>query len=132
MAYNSYFPQFYGMQNGNFNGNYNGNYNAQQNSNGNNTIWVQGEASAKAYPVAPNTSVLLMDSESPVMYIKTTDNSGMPLPLRIFDYKERTEKTTVTAEPIADMVTRAEFDELKEEVRKLSKPPVKKTSGKEE
>ncbi len=52
--------------------------------------WVQGEAGAKAYPVAQNSSVLLMDSETEVFYIKSTDMSGMPLPLRIFDYKERT------------------------------------------
>lgn len=51
--------------------------------------WVQGEAGAKAYPVSQNSSVLLMDSEAEVFYIKSTDMSGMPLPLRIFDYKER-------------------------------------------
>ena len=31
-----------------------------------------------------------MDSESNSFYIKSCDASGMPLPLRIFDYKERT------------------------------------------
>ena len=61
--------------------------------------WVQGEAAAKAYPVAQNSSVLLMDSETEVFYIKSTDISGMPLPLRIFDYKERVNTpTTVPAE----------------------------------
>lgn len=53
-------------------------------------LWVQGEAAARSYLVAPNTTVLLMDSESQVFYLKSTDNSGMPLPLRIFDYTERT------------------------------------------
>ena len=38
----------------------------QAQSNGNAIMWVQGEAGAKAYPVAPNTSVLLMDSEESV------------------------------------------------------------------
>lgn len=51
--------------------------------------WVQGEAAARSYLVAPNTTVLLMDSESQSFYLKSTDNSGMPLPLRIFDYTER-------------------------------------------
>ncbi len=51
--------------------------------------WVQGEAGAKSYPVAPGQSAMLMDSENEVFYIKTVDASGMPLPLRIFDYKER-------------------------------------------
>lgn len=60
----------------------------QQNNSG--IIWVQGEAAARSYMIANGTSVLLMDSEEPVFYIKTTDSYGMPLPLKIFDYKERT------------------------------------------
>ena len=32
-------------------------------------IWVQGEAGAKAYPVAPNTTVHLWDSEKQIIYI---------------------------------------------------------------
>lgn len=51
-------------------------------------IWVQGLESAKAYPVQPGASVLLMDSDANVFYIKSADNSGMPN-LRIFDYAER-------------------------------------------
>lgn len=52
-------------------------------------LWVQGEAAARSYLVAPNTTVLLMDSETQAFYLKSTDNSGMPMPLRIFDYTER-------------------------------------------
>ena len=51
-------------------------------------IWVQGEAGAKAYPVAAGSNVLLMDSESECFYIKSTDASGMPMPLRTFRYEE--------------------------------------------
>lgn len=54
-------------------------------------VWVQGENAAKSYPVAPNTTVMLLDSESSTFYLKTSDASGMPLPLRVFDYKERTQ-----------------------------------------
>ena len=53
-------------------------------------IWVQGEEAAKSYLCAPGNSVLLMDSEKSSFYIKTVDASGMPQPLRIFDYTERT------------------------------------------
>lgn len=53
-------------------------------------IWVQGEAGAKSYLVGAGQSVLLMDSESSSFFIKSTDASGMPLPLRVFDYTERT------------------------------------------
>jgi len=56
-------------------------------------LWVQGEAGAKSWAVAPGKSVMLMDSESNTFYIKSSDNSGMPMPLRIFDYTERTQST---------------------------------------
>lgn len=59
----------------------------QQNDNG--ILWVQGEAGAKSWAVAPGKSVMLMDSESNTFYIKSSDQSGMPMPLRIFDYTER-------------------------------------------
>ena len=66
-----------------------------QNNNG--LIWVQGEAGAKSYLVAPGNTVMLMDSEGERFFIKSADASGMPLPLRIFDYKERTEMSTQAA-----------------------------------
>jgi hypothetical protein len=48
-------------------------------------IWVQGEAGAKAYPLAPNNKVLLMDSENPVLYVKSVNANGIPDPLCIYD-----------------------------------------------
>ena len=59
-------------------------------------IWVQGIEAAKSYPVSAGQSVLLMDSESNAFFIKTADASGMPLPLRVFDYTERKEATRAT------------------------------------
>lgn len=78
-------------------------------------VWVQGEAGAKAYPVGAGNSVMLLDSEASVFYIKSTDASGMPMPLRTFDFVERTNKV-VSSEPQfdpKDYVSRKEFDELK-------------------
>ena len=66
----------------------------QQPANDSGILWVQGEAGAKSWAVAPGKSVMLMDSESNTFYIKSSDNSGMPMPLRIFDYKERTTQQT--------------------------------------
>lgn len=57
-----------------------------QQSNG--IIWVQGEAGAKSYLVAPNTTVQLWDSESDVIYLKSADASGMPS-MKVIDYKVR-------------------------------------------
>jgi hypothetical protein len=84
-------------------------------------IWVSGEAGAKSYLVAPGNTVMLLDAENSVFYLKSADASGMPLPLRIFDYKERTTAAqqafggSVTAESVNldNFVTRKEFDELK-------------------
>ena len=52
-------------------------------------VWVQGEAGAKAYPVAAGQSVLLMDSEDAVLYVKSTDQTGRPLPMESYDLVKR-------------------------------------------
>ena len=65
-----------------------------QHQGNNGIVWVQGEAAAKSYPVAPNTTVMLLDSENSTFYLKTSDASGMPLPLRVFDYSERTQNAS--------------------------------------
>lgn len=59
---------------------------AAQQTNG--IIWVQGEAGAKSYLVAPNTTVQLWDSENQVIYLKSADASGMPS-MKILDYTIR-------------------------------------------
>ena len=90
---------------------------AQQTNNG--LVWVQGEAAAKSYPVAPNCTVMLLDSENSAFYLKSADSSGMPLPLRIFDYKERTNSPSQAAAAptiqeninLDNFVTRKEFEE---------------------
>lgn len=89
---------------------------AQQQTQQNAPIWVQGEAGAKSFLVAPGQTILLMDSEAEVFYIKSSDASGVPLPLRIFDYKERTTGAQRPAQaaqnPSVEYVPRAEFDAL--------------------
>ena len=92
----------------------------QQNNNG--IIWIQGEQAAKSYMVAPNNTVLLMDSEDSIMYIKSTDQSGMPRPLRVFEYKERTQTAhnAPASSPKAsdEYVSRKEFEAFRDDVRK--------------
>lgn len=81
-------------------------------------IWVSGEAGAKSYLVAPGNTVMLLDAENSVFYLKSADASGMPLPLRIFDYKERTTTAqqafggVMTGESVNldNFVTREEFE----------------------
>ena len=98
-------------------------------------IWVSGEAGAKSYLVAPGNTVMLLDAENSVFYLKSADASGMPLPLRIFDYKERTTTAqqafggVITGESVNldNFVTRKEFDELKASI--ASQPTAKKTKN---
>ena len=98
-------------------------------------IWVSGEAGAKSYLVAPGNTVMLLDAENSVFYLKSADASGMPLPLRIFDYKERSVMPhqvvggSVSAEQFNPdrFVTREEFDELKASI--ASQPASKKNKN---
>lgn len=90
----------------------------------NGIVWVQGESGAKSYMVGAGNSVLLMDSESEVFYIKSTDSSGMPLPLRVFEYKERTQKIADPAENKIDFdqfVTKAYFEQRLAELQAKEK-----------
>ena len=90
----------------------------------NGIVWVQGLEGAKAYPVASGTSIMLMDSEESVFYIKTTDQSGMPSPLRVFDYTERTEEPQKV--DTSEFVTREEFEKKIAELKRKPKEQQKK------
>ena len=84
MAYNSYgypgysqFPQYYPQD-----------FRTAIPQQTNSPIWVQGEAGAKSYLVAPGTTVALWDSEAQVIYLKSADASGMPQ-MKVLDYTIR-------------------------------------------
>lgn len=108
-----------------------------QPSNNNGILWVQGESAARSYNVAPGMSVMLMDSDSNTFFIKSADASGMPLPLRIFDYTERTQQAQAHS-PIAEQnqvqqeidlsgyVTRDEFEKRISELSQRPQTAVKK------
>jgi len=123
-SYNNYFPQTYGSNSPYI-------YGAtavpaqtwttppQNSANPNGINWVQGEAGARSIPVQPGQKVLLMDSETNVFYIKASDMSGMPLPLRTFKYEE----VGVQNEPKSDSpqntyITKEEFESRLEEFKK--------------
>lgn len=93
--------------------------NAPQNT----PIWVQGEEGAKGYMVARNSSVVLWDSENPVIYLKSADESGIPS-MRIFDLKERVPfpkepPAGVPAVPNVEYITRGEFNALRDKLNGL-------------
>lgn len=79
----------------------------------NNLIWVQGEAGAKAYMVAPNNTIALWDSEAQVIYIKETDMTGRPT-MQILDY-------TIRNKPKDEMeVLREEIAALKKKIGEMT------------
>lgn len=110
------------MYNPNYNGVYNGPYTIpstavpmQQTQTQNTFAWIQGEEAAKAYPVAPGNTIVLIDSDKPVMYMKTTDLSGRPQPMQIryLVSKEEFEKLQNginSPQNTSDYVTKADFE----------------------
>jgi hypothetical protein len=87
--------------------------------------WVQGEAGAKSWIVAPGATVLLMDSEAQRFYLKSADLSGVPA-LRTFEYAEVGAEKPAAATQQTGFVTADEFDKFKKEVlcklEELSEP----------
>ena len=88
--------------------------------------WVQGEAGARSVPVPAGQKALLMDSETNVFYVKSSDVSGMPLPLRIFEYKEVSKVATSASDDGAPnkYVTHEELEQVIAELK--SKPKEEK------
>lgn len=118
MGYPQYYPQNQMLQNQQ--------QFQPQNQNQNNMIWVQGEAGAKSYLVAPNTTVQLWDSEAPIIYLKSADASGMPN-MKILDYKIRESaqnQNKIVEEPKIDYVTHEELkafeDKLMEQMKEVT------------
>ena len=89
-------------------------------------LWVSGEVGAKSYLVAPNSTVLLMDSDAQRFYLKSADNAGMPS-LRIFEYSEVTNApqnslqalNTDLKELDGKYVTREEYEGLKRQYESI-------------
>lgn len=86
-------------------------------------LWVQGEAGAKSYLVAPNTTVLLMDADAQRFYIKSTDAAGMPS-LRTFEFTEVFQTSQQTALTISEdldnkYVTREEFAGVRKQYEEI-------------
>lgn len=126
MAYNNYFPMGYqyftpqygyqpqnGVNNDGFQNIQPNNQTAQNNA-VNGLIWVAGMSSAKAYPVAPNQTVVLWDSENQSVYLKSADATGMPS-MKILDYtiRENEQSANGLQKQLPDMSNYVTKDELK-------------------
>ena len=98
-------------------------------NNGNNgIIWVQGEAGAKSYLVAPNTTVQLWDSEQQTIYLKSADATGMPS-IKTLDYTIRESQNTIphiAQSTMPDLSKYVTWDELEEKLNSLKPKTMKK------
>lgn len=79
--------------------------------------WVQGDVGARAYPINPGMSVLLMDSEGQNFYIKSADTMGMPS-LKKYAYSEVVEEPMRLESHEAKQIDTA-FSATREEVKQL-------------
>lgn len=79
-------------------------------------VWVQGEAAAKSYLLAPNTTLALWDSERQTIYLKSADPAGMPT-MKILDYTIRQATATLPAE--GGWATKEEISQLANQIKAL-------------
>lgn len=67
-------------------------------------IRVNGRGGAEAFQLMPNSSIMLLDANDPIVWVKTTDGAGYPtlVPYTITPYQPAQEITN------ADLLTRIE------------------------
>ena len=76
-----------------------------------------GDKAADAYLMAPNQTIVLVDNEEGLVYIKETNGSGMQITNRKF----KEEKRASLQQMQADFVTRDEFEKRIAELANVSK-----------
>lgn len=102
--------------NNNFIPQYN-NYNPYKQVNNNTYAYVNGMEGAKGYQVYPNQTILLMDSDNPIFYLKVANQLGQST-IRTFKFEEVTESIHNTG---MEYVTKEDFNTLLERIKVLEK-----------
>lgn len=105
-----------------------------------NIEYVNGIEGAKAFILPPNTQKLLLDSDNPFFYIKTTDMQGKPT-VRRFKYididaekiepkqDEKPAEDYVSLQQFTELLN--DFNDLKDEFQKYKNVKSKKTEESE-
>lgn len=87
--------------------------------------FVNGIEGAKSFPMGPNQTVMLMDSDQPIAYMKQSNNMGQAT-IKYFRLVETSEaELRVSAQkqaPSPEYATKAELDALARKIEELSKP----------
>lgn len=88
-----------------------------------NRVWVQGEAGAKSFLVAPNSEVELWDSERQSIYIKTADMNGIPSTVTL-DYviRDNNQSNQLNNQPnnqLDNFATKDDIEVLQEKMEEI-------------
>lgn len=76
-------------------------------------VTVNGEAEANSYPIPPNSSILMLDSTQPVVWLKTTDAASYPT---ITGYE-----ITPIKKPVSPVMQTYDFSKLEERITNLER-----------
>lgn len=87
---------------------------------------VNGLEGAKAFQVMPRETVALFDGNDDIFYIKSADDGGFPT-IKAYRFAEI---DLTGAKPTNDYVTKSEFEELRNEVKKYAEQSIPKSRAK--
>lgn len=87
---------------------------------------VNGLEGAKAFQVMPRETVALFDGNDDIFYIKSADDGGFPT-IKAYRFAEIDLTGT---KPTNDYVTKSEFEELRNEVKKYAEQSIPKSRAK--
>ncbi len=126
----------YNYQNMPYNGLYGGLTNGQYNYTPNYQNGLQGQIKsltrvnglegAKAFQIMPRETVALFDGNDDIFYIKSADDGGFPT-IKAYRFAEI---DLTGAKPTNDYVTKSEFEELRNEVKKYAEQSIPKSRAK--
>ena len=83
--------------------------------------FVNGIEGAKAFQMPTNQTMLLMDSDKPIVFMKTTDNVGKAN-IRYFNLTEISEADTLKQyqpQPVPEYALKSDIEALNEKIDKL-------------
>lgn len=78
-------------------------------------IQIQSDDEVNTYPVAAGTTVMLINFSTNKFWLKSTSTSGVPEPLRRFNFNEEITQPQTSA----NAVSREEFESLSQKIDKL-------------
>lgn len=120
--YNPYGGNFYGGNFGYNQNQYPNNYQQPKvNQQSTQYYWVNNIEGAKSFQMLPNQTVMLMDSENPIVYMKQTNSMGQAT-LKYFKLTEISEQEVrnQNIQPAQEYALKSDFESLSKKIEELS------------